>query len=708
MFEFEATGASGIFGPLGVAARLDGEASAVDLAPAGTEHSAGEDGQGTYRQSSFHYRNGDDTVRVRLDLRSYARFALAFVSGEARNENAFGRQKAFAARSGIVVMLRPSEPASGLMANYQHKDWWTRPFFDKDWANLPARTQSVLWKTASGYYHLLPVVGPECRTEAAGAGESAVALHVSSYQSGRTRCETLAFVLSTGEDPYRLVEGNVGAALKELDFPTWPRERKTYPEILDRLGWCSWDAFYHKVNEDDLLAKAEELQKLGLPVGWVMIDDGWSQVEDGELVSFEADPVKFPGGLKRAVSALKDRFGIRHVGVWHTIAGYWGGIRENSGIAHAHRDSLYRVPRGNLIPYPDAGRGFGFWHAWHGFLRRQGVDFVKVDSQSAVLNYLQERRPAGEAAAAAHEALEASVALHFNDTVINCMGMAAENIWHRPKSAVSRSSDDFVPQEKRGFPEHALQNGYNSFYHGAFYWGDWDMFWTQNHDDVQNAVLRSVSGGPVYISDAPGRTDPAKVLPLIYADGTIIRCDAVANPTEDCLLIDPTEAAVPLKLWNTAGGAGVVAAFHIHRDAAPVAGTIGPRDVPGLKGESFVAYEHFSRDCVRMQADERRELRLEEGGYALYTIVPDLGPVTPVGLADKYVSAAAVQSFRMNGHSAEAILREGGEFVFAARTMPRSVHVNGEETAFSQAGEDLFAVDCRGAAGPVRIEIATA
>lgn len=458
MFEFGNGGSFGIagrkaelFGPLGVAVRLVDEPSAVRLSPAGAENGAGADVNGEYRKWTHHYRSEDDAVRVRIDVRCYERFALVSVGGEARNENDFGRQKTFAGRGGIVLTLRPLEPAAGLLANYQHKDWWTRPFFDTDWSRLPARTQSVLWQTDTGYYHLLPVVGPVCRTEAAGSEDGAVELRVSAFESGHTSCETLAFVLSAGEDPYRLVRDNVGAALRELDYPTLPRERKTYPAILDRLGWCSWDAFYHQVNEEGLLAKAEELQKLGLPVGWVMIDDGWSQVEDGKLVSFEADPVKFPGGLKRAVTALKERFGIRHVGVWHTIAGYWGGVHEKSEIAVACRDSLYRVPRGNLIPYPDAGKAFGFWHAWHGFLRRQGVDFVKVDSQSAVLNYLEERLPIGEAAAAAHEALEASVALHFNDTVINCMGMAAENVWHRRSRRCPEAATTSCRRRSEGF-----------------------------------------------------------------------------------------------------------------------------------------------------------------------------------------------------------------------------------------------------------------
>jgi hypothetical protein len=198
-----------------------------------------------------------------------------------------------------------------------------------------------------------------------------------------------------------------------------------------------------------------------------MIDDGWSEVQGRKLYGMDADPVKFPRGLAHTIEALKRQYGIRWVGVWHTIAGYWNGIHPDSGMARELREYLYVTRRGNVIPHPDAGRGFGFWHAWHGYLARQGVDFVKVDSQSAVHNFLRHHLPVGQAASAAHTALEASAALHFDRTIINCMGMSAENIWHRPVSAVSRNSDDFVPQERHGFREHALQNAYNSYYHGA-------------------------------------------------------------------------------------------------------------------------------------------------------------------------------------------------------------------------------------------------
>ncbi|MGO4276254.1 Sip1-related alpha-galactosidase, partial [Paenibacillus sp. TAF58] len=198
-------------------------------------------------------------------------------------------------------------------------------------------------------------------------------------------------------------------------------------------------------------------------------------------------------------------------------------------------------------------------------------------------------------------------ALHFNNTIINCMGMAAENMWHRPKSSVSRNSDDFVPQDQFGFAEHALQNAYNSYYHGAFYYGDWDMYWTKNHDDIQNAVLRSVSGGPIYFSDAPGNTDASKIWPLIYSNGKIIRCDQTPNPTTDCLFLDPTKESLPLKLWNIANASGVVAAFHIGKYTDSVKGTVGPSDVPGLKGDEFVLYEHFSSEMKIMHHGEQHD-----------------------------------------------------------------------------------------------------
>jgi len=585
-----------------VSVRLEGR-DRLKLALLKVERHEGADRNGAYTDYVHVYQDGEEAQEavVRLTLRCCPEAVLAFVEGEVVRNNDFGDRRALSPDDGLLIHIGALDELQGVLANYQHKDWWTRPHFDSDLRALPERTVSLLWRTPSAYFQLLPVTGPAYRADLQADGRAGgLAVRIFSGQGGMTSCRTLAFVLGGGENPYLLPERNVTLALRHLNGQTLPRNAKVYPEILDYLGWCSWDAFYHEVDEKGLLAKAEELQRLGLPVRWVMIDDGWSEVRDRKLYGMDADPAKFPRGLAHTIEALKRQYGIHWVGVWHTIAGYWDGIHPDSEMARELREYLFTTHHGNVIAHPDAGRGFGFWHAWLGYLARQGVDFVKVDSQSAVHNFLRHHLPIGQAASAAHTALEASAALHFDRTIINSMGMSAENIWHRPVSAVSRNSDDFVPQERHGFREHALQNAYNSYYHGAWYWGDWDMFWTENHDDVRNMVLRAVSGGPVYFSDAPGRTDPAKILPLVYRDGKIIRCDRTASPTPDCLTRSPLAEPVPLKLWNTAGGAGVVAAFHICEAQTDVQGAISLDDVPDMTADSAWVYEHFSRAAVRL------------------------------------------------------------------------------------------------------------
>lgn len=654
--------------------------------------SSGSDALGAYTESEMTFHNEEETAVVQLKLRAYDSYVLGSVDGQFNNASDFGKQLCFAGQNGIIIQAGEMAQADGLMANYQHKDWWTRPHFNRDWSSLPERTQSVLWRQGELIYHLLPVSGPVFRTDISG-GESGLQIRVSSHQGGRTKCEAFSFVLGSGNDPYELVERHVQTALQVLDFPTLPRAQKPYPEILDSLGWCSWDAFYHQVNEEGLLRKAEEMKAAGLPVQWVMIDDGWSQITDKKLAGFDADPEKFPQGLGQTVRQLKSQHGIRWVGVWHTIAGYWGGIHPDSQIAKQYSDYLYSNAKGSVIPYPDAGRGFGFWHAWHSYLERQGVDFVKVDSQSAVLNFTKHEIAIGEAAAAAHQALEASASLHFNNTIINCMGMAAENIWHRPKSSVSRNSDDFVPQDAYGFAEHALQNAYNSYYHGAFYYGDWDMYWTKNHDDIQNAVLRSVSGGPVYFSDAPGNTDAEKIWPLIYRDGRIIRCEQPPSPTADCLFLDPTEEMVPLKLWNKAQGSGVVAAFHIGKHTEAVQGSVGPSDVPGLAGDTFVLYEHFSGSVKMMRAGERSAFELQPGQCELYVIIPAGGALTPIGLTDKYIATDSVRDVHAEADSVSLQLKEAGVFRFVSTSGSAAVTVNGQRIAVKEVGECLYEAD---------------
>ena len=111
--------------------------------------------------------------------------------------------------------------------------------------------------------------------------------------------------------------------------------------------------------------------------------------------------------------------------------------------------------------------------------------------------------------------------------------------------------DWYKELNEEGFAEHLLQNAFNALYHNELYCCDWDMFWTAHKDAVKHSLLCAVSGGPIYVSDRIGSTNPEVLKPLVYPDGEILSMDRSAKPTEDCVFTDPLSGKV-LKLQNTA------------------------------------------------------------------------------------------------------------------------------------------------------------
>lgn len=640
---------------------------------------------------------GDETgsIRTELLLSAFGSFMAVRVNAEIFNQTAYHRQRFFDAHGGIRLGVGQITGLLGLLANSRHKDWWTRPHFDMDLRRLPPQTQSLLWRTGDGYGYLLPVCDPLCRTDLAGSKEG-LEIQISTLESGHQQFQTLAFIVGAGRNPYSLVSDTVRQGFISRNTGGMPRSGKKYPEILEYLGWCSWDAFYSDVSEEGLADKAAELKAKGLPVRWFMIDDGWSDAKEMKLNSFNANSEKFPYGLGHAIRRLKDEYGISWVGVWHNIAGYWNGIDPEGEVFKEFKEYLHETRKGKWIPSAEAGKGFAFWNEWHSRLQRQGADFVKVDNQSSLYSYYGEEQSIAKIAHSVHIGLEASVALHFNGCMINCMGMASENVWHRPMTSVSRSSNDFLPKIYNGFGEHALQNAYNSVYHGPFYWGDWDMFWTDHHDAVPHMVLRAVCGGPVYFSDRPDKTRPEIIWPLVYSDGRIIRCDGIGQPTEDCLTIDPMQTSTPLKLWNTAGGAGIAAAFHVFNGDETVAGEIGPKDIPGLEGESFIVFDALRKTAHRLKADEVIPVRLAPLEAELYLIIPADGPFTAIGLADKLAATDAILGVESIAGAIEVRIKDRGDFMFVSKRKPVQAFVDRKPASVQETdgGIGLYRIVC--------------
>jgi raffinose synthase len=632
---------------------------------------------------------GDSTVAVRVDA------SLKQKEPQFRNIQPF-----FTRNLAVRLELSVDRPEK-YMALYQHKPWWLRPKFFTGSAHIPGQTQMLLWQRGEFYFVMLAVCGRQYRTDLC-AGKDGIAAALSSNYDFLQNCDDLSFVLSSGTDPHRCCEDAVRAALVLSGSPNCHRTEKRFPSILEYFGWCSWDAFYHEVNETGVLQKLEELQHKQLPVKWVLIDDGWSEADykAQRLTGVDAANEKFHSGLKGMVRTIKKQYGIPYIGVWQAVMGYWNGIEPDSEADRLLGDYTEVLPDGRHVPKTTVSDSFGFWSEWHSYLKKCGVDFVKVDSQSAISIFQSGRRTYGEASAAMHRGLEASAALYFNKQIIHCMGMAPQDMWNRVNSSIARSSDDFVPTAAHGFREHAIQNAYNSLLQGQLYWGDWDMFWSDHAESWQNTVLRAVSGGPVYISDPAGKTDPQYILPLVLQDGRVLSCEDVGMPTADCLLEDPVTGTLPFKVFNRYRQCYVVAAFHISTNEQPSDGILSLKDIPSMSRQLYYVYAWKAHTLTRMQPEEQFSFTLSPDDAELFLLIPCQPRLTLIGLVNKYIAPAAIEEVRWQGDSCMICLKQGGTFGFVAENAPRDVRVNGEPVKAVQKN-GVFYVECTGDERPV-------
>ena len=558
--------------------------------------------------------------------------------------------------AGIEIEL---EHVKSWMADYRHCEYWCRPEFGTDLSQVPDETQGFIYEKEDGSYGvILPVVSEQYKCVLAGGDNNVLLAKLFSWNQGLTSCKALAFMWAEGDNPYELLEKCVEVGLKLLGTGYRTRKERRYPEIFEYLGWCSWDAFQIRVDEESLLAKCQEFKDKNIPVKWAIIDDMWGEVRDfynrsysdrlemfnvmhsSRLYSFEADPIRFPNGLKHCIGKINE-YGIT-VGMWHPTTGYWMGVDPEGAIYHDYKDCLIKTNDGRHIHSPEQDKAYRFYNAYHDYLRKCGTEFVKIDNQSMTRRFYKNYGPVGQVARQFHDAMEASVGQHFDNQMINCMGMANEDMWNRSVSPISRCSDDFLPENREWFTKHIMQCSYNCLIQGQFFYCDWDMWWTDDGQAEKNSLLRAISGGPIYVSDTFDRSRAEVLKPLVFDDGKILMCDKPAMPARDCLTKNPTDSGEIFKLQNTCNGCGVMAVFNLDKEEKAVKGTISPKDVEGLAGDEFAVYEHFSKEMKILKADEYFDLQLNDAGeYKLYIIVPLKEGCGMIGRMDKFISPAS-------------------------------------------------------------------
>ncbi|CAN1774578.1 Galactinol--sucrose galactosyltransferase [Linum perenne] len=489
------------------------------------------------------------------------------------------------------------------MSIFRFKVWWTTHWVGTRGRDIQNETQMlILDRNDDGsrpYVLLLPLLEGSFRASLQPSSSQQSDYVDLCVESGSTRVTGSIFqsclYMLAGDDPYSLLKDAVKAIKSHLGtFKLL--EEKSPPEIVDKFGWCTWDAFYLKVNPKGVWEGVRGLVEGGCPPGMVLIDDGWQSIchdDDpitdregmnrtaaGEqmpcrLIKFQEnhkfrdyESSKWGKGMGAFVKDLKEGFkSVEFVYVWHALCGYWGGIRpgvpglpESKVVAPKLSEGLRKTMEdlavdkivNNGVGLVPPQLAYKLYEGIHSHLHSAGIDGVKVDVIHLLEMLSEEYGGRVELAKAYYNALTASVRKHFKGNgVIASMEHCNDFIISKDSDAMKYAGDDFWCTDPSGDGCHMVHCAYNSLWMGNFIHPDWDMFQSTHPCAEFHAASRAISGGPIYISDSVRQHNFDLLKQLVLPDGSILRCQYYALPTRDCLFEDPLhDGKTMLKIWN--------------------------------------------------------------------------------------------------------------------------------------------------------------
>ncbi|MBO7520012.1 MAG: hypothetical protein J6T73_04465, partial [Clostridia bacterium] len=173
------------------------------------------------------------------------------------------------------------------------------------------------------------------------------------------------------------------------------------------------------------------------------------------------------------------------------------------------------------------------------------------------------------------------------------------------------------------------------------YYGDWDMWWSDDTQSIKNSVIKAMSGGPVYVSDKLVRSRKEVIMPTVFSDGRVIRLADPAQPSPDCLFEDARESKKAFKLFNRHNENGILAVFNIDKDENSVTANISAKDMLLSEDARYCVYDWFNKTAFKIGGKESFSIRLNNyDEFKLYLFVPIIDGRAVVGLKDKYIWVA--------------------------------------------------------------------
>lgn len=429
------------------------------------------------------------------------------------------------------------------------------------------------------------------------------------------------------------------------------RTDKDYFEAFNYLGWCSWEHYHFDIDETKMLNDLDGIEASGLPIRYVLIDDGHLASKNRQLTSFVPDKERFPNGWKNIISRKKEDK-IKWMGLWYNFCGYWMGISPENDFPEKIKETLYSY-NGSMLPGKSKENIGTFYQYYIGTLKDYGFDFLKIDNQSFLLPLYMGNREVIRQAKACNLALEEQT---HNQQVglMNCMAQNILNIDHTQYSNLARVSIDYKKYDEDMAKSHLFQSYTNTLLQGQTVWPDHDMF--HSSDTICGSLMarsKTISGGPVYLSDSPVDFVKENILPLIDEEGRIFRPEAPAIPTPESVINNPLKDGKAYRVFAPTGNEAVsLICYNLNTSPSyqQVETTISPADYSlretmsgkaAPQAERILLYDWEKQTAEVLTAD--KQIALEGFTDRLFHLCPIRNGWAVVGIQEKFLSPATVE-----------------------------------------------------------------
>nr|ALO17654.1 stachyose synthase 1 [Lens culinaris]ALO17655.1 stachyose synthase 1 [Lens culinaris] len=163
---------------------------------------------------------------------------------------------------------------------FRFKTWWSTQWIGKSGSDLQMETQWILIEVpeTKSYVVIIPII-EKCFRSALFPGFNDHVMICA--ESGSTKVKESTFnsiaYVHFSENPYDLMKEAYSVIRVHLNTFRL-LEEKTIPNLVDKFGWCTWDAFYLTVNPIGIFHGLDEFLKGGVEPRFVIIDDGWQSI----------------------------------------------------------------------------------------------------------------------------------------------------------------------------------------------------------------------------------------------------------------------------------------------------------------------------------------------------------------------------------------------------------------------------------------------